>query len=59
MSNHQNLWFKQQPKVIAHRANPPADPTAWLAAAVAGAGILYLFSFFFSFTGGGRLPAGN
>ena len=59
MSKHYNFWFEQQPKVVAYRATRPSDPTAWLAAAaVAAAGILYLFGFFFSFTGG-RLPAGN
>jgi len=59
MSKRQSNWFEQQPKVIAHRATRQPDPTAWLAAAaIAAAGIVYLFSFFFSFTGG-RVPAGN
>lgn len=59
MSKRQHSWFEEQPKVVAHRANRPSDPTGWLAAAaVAAAGIVYLFGFFFSFTGG-RAPASN
>ena len=59
MSKRQNSWFEQQPTVIAHRADRQIDLTAWLAAAAVGvAGIVYLFGFFFSFTGG-RAPAGN
>ena len=59
MSKRQKSLFEQQPKVIALRATRQTDPTPWLAAAaVAAAGIVYLFGFFFSFTGG-RAPAGN
>jgi len=43
-------------KVVAQSVDNRTEKWVWLAAAVAG--VVYFFSFFFSFTGGGA-PAGN
>ena len=59
MSYRKYRWLKNQPKVIAYSATQSPEHVTWLAAAaIAAAGIVYLFGFFFSFSGG-RAPAGS
>ncbi len=61
MSKRYNQLLKNQPqiKVVAQAHNSQKDARLWLLAlGAAAASVMYLFGFFFSFTGG-RVPAGD